>query len=141
MTPEQEDRLILGAGFECRDSVTGLHFNPCRCPRLGDGGGVGSGQVVTAADLIPLMPGSESTSAQLRNARSELAEVHALVEKIPGRTPVEVLRQVIADGQDARIEVARLRAQLADVRAAATEKVRAVLEAATHTDHAEGAPA
>jgi hypothetical protein len=83
-------------------------------------------------------------------AEAELAEAYGLVEKIPGRKPVDVLREVIAAGQDAgvelaavladreatqrerneaRAEAARLRGQLTDVRAAAAEKVRAVLEA------------
>lgn len=42
-----------------------------------------------------------------RNA--ELAEAYGLVEQIPGRTPIEVLRQLIGDGQDARTELAHLR--------------------------------
>jgi hypothetical protein len=65
-----------------------------------------------AADL-----GEARTDADV--ARAELAELHGLVEAIPGRTPVEVIRQLLIAGQNDRIELERLRALIARVEQAA----------------------
>lgn len=92
----------------------------------------------TAAGLDP--PDGESTSAALRRVEQERDELahrlvearadhgmtkvllaaaererdaaYALVEQIPGRQPIDVLREVIAAGQDARIELENTRAKL-----------------------------
>jgi hypothetical protein len=61
-------------------------FNPVGCGclvrKLGDDGRVTGDQVVTADRLTPLMPGGESTSAQLRHAEQELDVVRGSLTEL-----------------------------------------------------------
>jgi hypothetical protein len=66
--------------------------------------------------------------AALDLARAELAEAYGLVEQIPGRTPIEVLREVIAAGQDASVELKQHADAIAATRRSCNELAEADLE-------------
>lgn len=72
------------------------------------------------------------THQRLAEVEQERNAAYALVEKIPGRKPIDVLREVIAGGEGARIELVSARQeleQLAEALAEAGERINGMREA------------
>jgi len=95
------ERVLEGAIRE-RDDARALVEAMARAGRL-------DGNTDPVRGIEALRAAWVDADRRVRELANELNELHGLVEKIPGRTPLEVIRDLLAEGESARSAIEAMR--------------------------------